>query len=84
MIEYIEIEKTSFNFGESRSWLKCSGCGKRVRKIFSPPEKTHFRCRTCYDLKFSSQESNVYDGIRRKFAKEKGMTPKQYDKMVFG
>ena len=33
---------------------------------------------------YKSQESNVYDGIRKKLAKANGMTPMQYDKMVFG
>jgi hypothetical protein len=33
---------------------------------------------------YQSQESNVYDGIRKKLAKANGMTPLQYDRMVFG
>ena len=84
LIEHIEINKTFPYFGGSRYWMKCPGCGKRVRKLYSPPHKTHFRCRTCYDLMYQSQESNVYDGIRKKLAKAKGMTPLQYDRMVFG
>ena len=50
---------------------------------YSPPHKTHFRCRKCYDLMYQSQESNVYDGIRKKLAKANGMTPIKYDRMVF-
>jgi hypothetical protein len=84
LIEHIELEKTFPYFGGSRYWMRCPGCGKRVRKIYSPLHKTHFRCRKCHDLMYQSQESNVYDGIRKKLAKTIGMTPLQYDRMVFG
>jgi hypothetical protein len=84
LIEHIELEKTFPYFGGQRYWMQCPGCFKRVRKIYSPPHKTHFRCRKCYDLMYQSQESNVYDGIRKKLAKANGMTPLQYDRMVFG
>jgi hypothetical protein len=83
LIEHIELEKTSCNFGGQRYWMKCPGCGKRVRKLYSPPHKTYFRCRTCYDLIYQSQESNVYDGWLRKTAKKHGLTPKKYEKVVF-
>ena len=76
--------KTFPYFGGSRYWMKCTGCFRRVRKIYSPPHKTHLRCRKCHDLMYQSQESNVYDGFRRKMAKARGMTPRQYDRMVFG
>jgi hypothetical protein len=82
LTEYIEIEKTFPYFGGQRYWLKCPGCGKRVRKIYRPPLKTHFRCRICFDLKYASQESRVYDGWLRKTANGFGMTPKQYEKTV--
>ena len=83
-MRYIEIEKTLCNFGGLRCWFKCTGCGKRVRKVYRPCKKILFKCRTCYDLMYRSQKSNVYDGLRRKMAKAKGMTPMQYDRMVFG
>jgi hypothetical protein len=84
LIEYIEILKTYPNFGGERYWLKCPDCHRRVQKIYRPPMKIYFRCRVCHNLMYHSQESNVYDGIRRKMAKAKGMTPRQYDRMVFG
>ena len=84
LIEYIEIVKTSCNFGGSRSWLKCPDCGRRCRKIYSPPSQTYFRCKNCYDLFYQSQESNVYDSWLRKIAKMHGLTPKNYEKKVFG
>ncbi len=84
-IEYIEIEKISCNFGGSRIWLKCPGCGQRVRKIYSPPSmKTKFRCRICHDLIYQSQESNVYDGWLRKTANGYGLSPKKFEKKFFG
>jgi hypothetical protein len=82
-IEYIELEKTYPFFGGSRYWMKCPGCDERVRKIYSPPKKTHFRCRTCYDLMYQSQESKPYDYWLRNRAKMYGMTPKQYEKAYF-
>ena len=84
LIEYIEITKTYPNFGGERYWLKCPDCDQRVQKIYSFPSKIHFRCRKCYDLRYKSQKSNVYDGIRRKLAKANGMALMQYDRMVFG
>jgi hypothetical protein len=84
LIKHIEIEKTSPYFGGERLWLKCLGCGEKKRKVYRPPSKILFKCRTCYDLMYESQESNVYDGIRKKLAKANGMTPIQYDRMVFG
>jgi hypothetical protein len=84
IIKHIEIEKTSPYFGGERLWLKCPGCDKRVRKVYRPPSKILFKCRTCYDLMYQSQESNCYDGFRRKLAKANGMTSMQYDRMVFG
>jgi hypothetical protein len=83
LIEYIEITKTHPYFGGERYWMKCPDCDQRVRKIYSPSSKTHFRCRICYDLMYQSQESNVYDGWLRKTAKEHGLTPKQYERMRF-
>ena len=56
---FIEIEKTIPYFGGTRYWLKCPGCGKRVRKVYRPPLKIPFKCRTCYDLMYQSQESNI-------------------------
>jgi hypothetical protein len=83
-VDKMEIDKTQPYFGGSRYWIICNGCGKRVRKLYRPESKTFFKCRNCFDLMYQSQESNVYDGFRRKMAKANGMTPKQYDRMVFG
>jgi len=42
-----------------------------------------FGCRKCHDLMYQSQESNVYDGFRRKMANVNGMSAVEYDRMVF-
>ena len=81
---YIEIVKSSPHFGGERSWLKCPGCGKRVRKLYRPPFKILFKCRTCHDLIYKSQESNVYDGWLRKTANGYGLSPKKFEKKIFG
>jgi hypothetical protein len=81
---YIEIDITSPHFGGERSWLKCPGCGKRVQKVYRPPLKIYFRCRTCHDLMYNSQESNCYDGWLRKTANGYGLSPKKFEKKVFG
>jgi hypothetical protein len=78
------VDKTYPYFGGTRRWIICN-CGKRVKKLYRPSNRRYFRCCHCYDyLTYQSQESNVYDGFRRKMAKANGMTPKQYDRMVFG
>ena len=83
LIEYIEIVKTYPYFGGERYFFKCPDCEERVQKIYSPPTKTLFRCRRCWDLIYQSQESNVWDGWLRKTAKRYNMTPKQYEKAYF-
>ena len=83
-IDKMEIDQTYPYFGGTRRWIICNGCGKRVRKLYRPESKTLFKCRKCYDLMYLSQESDVLDGFRKKMAKMHGLTPKQYEKMVFG
>lgn len=83
-VDKMEIDKSYPYFGGYRNWIICNGCGKRVKKLYRPESKTLFKCRKCYDLMYLSQESNVYDGFRRKMAKANGMTPMHYDKLVFG
>ena len=83
---YIDIVKSSPHFGGERSWLKCPGCGKRVRKLYRPPLKMKilFKCRECHDLMYLSQKSNVFDGWLRKTANGYGLSPKKFEKKVFG
>ena len=80
-VDKMVIDKTYPYFGGKRNWIICSGCGKRVGKLYRPESKTLFKCRNCYGyLIYQSQESNVYDGWLRKTANRHGLTPKQYEK----
>ena len=82
-VDKMEIATTYPHFGGCRKWIICN-CGKRVRKLYRPESKTFFKCRNCHDLMYQSQESNVYDGWLRKTANRHGLTPKNYEKKVFG
>ena len=82
-IDKMEIDKTDAYFGGQRKWIICN-CGKRVRKLYRPESKTLFKCRICHDLMYQSQESNVYDGWLRKTANGYGLSPKKFEKKVFG
>lgn len=61
----VNLETTEPYFGGWRWWFTCplsvSGapCGRRVRKLYLPPDGRYFGCRHCYDLTYRScQESD--------------------------
>ena len=83
-IDKMVIDKTYPNFGGQRYWVICNGCGKRVRKLYRPESKTFFKCRECHDLMYQSQESNVYDSWLRKTANGYNLSPKRFEKKIFG
>jgi hypothetical protein len=83
-IDRFDLAKTHPHFGGQRYWIICNQCGKRVRKLYRPDSKRLFQCRSCYDLFYRSQESNVYDGWLRKTAIGNGMSPRQYEITFFG
>jgi hypothetical protein len=72
------------HFGGERYWFECPECKKRVMKVYKPKHSMIFKCRVCNDLIYQSQESNVYDGFRKKLANANGMSAVKYDRMVFG
>ena len=39
-----------------RMWFSCPGCLKPVGKLYLPPGKTAFLCRTCHNLTYSSRQ----------------------------
>ena len=60
----IPLQKTKCNFGGVRWWFLCtlsvngSFCGRRVGKLYLPPNGRYFGCRHCYDLTYRSSQEN--------------------------
>ena len=50
--DFIPIVMTPTRFGGQRHWFQCPTCGRRCRLIYGG---SHFRCRTCYRLRYASQ-----------------------------
>ena len=81
-IDRFELTKTIPFFGGQRQWIQCNQCKRRVRKLYRPDSKRLFQCRSCYDLFYRSQESNVYDGWLRRMARNMGLKPGQVQKVL--
>jgi hypothetical protein len=68
--QVVHLQTTRPNFGGVRWWFSCPrvadgrGCGRRVGKLYRPPEGRYFACRRCLDLTYEScQKSHRYDGL---------------------
>ena len=68
--EVVRLQTTQPNFGGVRWWFSCPSmldgkeCGRRMGKLYRPPEKRYFACRHCLDLTYEScQKSHRYDGL---------------------
>ena len=48
------LDSTPCHFGNSRPWILCPGCERRVRVIYRPPSRYRFLCRHCHDLTYKS------------------------------
>jgi hypothetical protein len=54
-------------FGGTRFWFVCPRetdgrpCGRRVRKLYLPPDATVFGCRHCHKLSYTSSQRSRYD-----------------------
>ena len=44
-------------FGGVRYWFACPECSRRIRKLYLPPNETHFACRHCHNLSYESHQS---------------------------
>ena len=54
--DIITIVRTPCWYGGSRPYFLCLGCGRRVAKLFL--RASHFRCRHCYQLSYTSQSED--------------------------
>ena len=68
--EVVRLQTTRPNFGGVRWWFSCprmldgEECGRRVGKLYRPPEDRYFACRRCLDLTYEScQKSHRYDEL---------------------
>ena len=52
----IQLTETPCYFGRLRYWFRCPGpgCGKRVAKLYLPPQAPQFLCRQCHNLTYLS------------------------------
>lgn len=48
----IIITQTKCNYGGYRAWFICSGCSRRVGKLYRPPLFGMFLCRYCLGLTY--------------------------------
>ena len=76
--ERIELLSTRPNFGGARWYLSCpfttegERCGRRMSKLYLPPEDQHFGCRECHKLTYRScQESHKFDSLYALWAGER-------------
>lgn len=60
----IALQITKPQFGGNRWWFTCplqrngSACGRRVRKLFLPPQGRYFGCRHCHKLTYRSRKED--------------------------
>jgi hypothetical protein len=76
------LATTRPHYGGLCWWLVCplvaSGvaCGRQVGKLYLPRGASHFGCRRCHDLTYTScQESHRDDALHRRMACELGRDP---------
>ena len=78
----IPLLTTLLPSGGRRWWFRCVAsrddgptCGRRVGKLYLPPEGRVFACRRCYDLAYTSnRESHKRDSLFRKLAASTGFS----------
>jgi len=65
MIEYdISTTMTACHFGGERYWFKCPAvrhgvcCGRRVGRLYLPPDQRVFGCRLCHNLTYKSAQQH--------------------------
>ena len=63
----VSFDHTPCNYGEKRTWFRCSRCRQRVVVLYGAGK--YFFCRHCYDLTYSSQQEGRPDRLMRKARK---------------
>jgi hypothetical protein len=52
----IPLVRSVPNYGGERIWFQCPECGKKVNRLYLPPDAKEFACRECHHLRYRSQE----------------------------
>ena len=75
----IGLTSTPLTWGGSRWWFNCPlHCGRRVGKLYLPPEERHFGCRHCHKLTYKiCQEEHQIDTMSRYMSRITGCTQEQ-------
>lgn len=75
----VQLISTPCVFGGRRFWFICpltkngSPCNRKVSTLYSPPGKSYYGCRHCYDLTYSARQDHNYRfaALRKRFEYEK-------------
>jgi len=66
------LTTTPCHFGGIRYWFRCpllkpdgTPCNRRVAKLYLPPFQSHFGCRHCHDLTYTSRQMRMTGWMKR-------------------
>ena len=54
----INLLATKPHFGGVRHWFLCPRCGSKVSRLYTPPDRVTFACRTCHNLTYQSVQEH--------------------------
>jgi len=60
------LQRTQCNYGGTRVWFECPGCGRRVAILYGG---RIFACRSCYQIAYDSQREQHRDRLYRRAQK---------------
>lgn len=66
---------TSCNFGGSRPWFVCPGCGRRAAILYEDHQQDRPLCRLCLDLAYPSQNEDRIGSAARRAEKSRAAEP---------
>jgi hypothetical protein len=66
---FVVVERTRCNYGGSRPWFLCPGCGDRRAVLFGHPRGGHLGCRRCLKLLFLTECDDAFDRAIHKLRK---------------